>query len=217
MRAATGAIEEVAVPEDPQSGDISIKVIAGEAPSGICGSGIIDAVAALIRLGLIGSSGRIVADNALAQMPLSDAIKQRVGTGADGRTRQFALAPGVAITQKDIREVQLGKAAIAAGAKILMASIGLSADDLDAIYVAGAFGSHIDKESAQAIGLIPSPEKAKTEFVGNTAATGAAMALLSKEEEQQAADITKKITHVELANEPDFQEEYMSQMYFTIS
>jgi uncharacterized 2Fe-2S/4Fe-4S cluster protein (DUF4445 family) len=214
MRAATGAIEIVEAPKDPQSGDIITKVIGDEAVAGICGSGIIDSVATLINLGLVGKTGRLAADTALAELPLSDKIKQRIGLAEDGKTRQFTLEGDVAITQKDIREVQLGKAAIAAGAKILMASIGLTEEDLDVIYIAGAFGSHIDKESAQTIGLIPSPKNAEIEFVGNTAATGAAMVLLSGEEKAEAERLPSEITHIELAEEPKFQEEYMAQMYF---
>jgi len=213
MRAAAGAIEKIYIDKDK----VEIKVIDGVNPVGICGSGIIDAVAQLVVNGIIDSTGKFVKKEALKDKGYSSNITNRLKT--NGRVVEFVLAyvedsEGIVITQKDIREVQLAKAAICAGINILMKSLDVKVVDLDRISIAGAFGNYIDKESALVIGLLPEVDINKIISVGNAAGVGASLALLSKNMESDITDISAKIEHIELSTYVGFQEEYFSRMKF---
>ena len=120
----------------------------------------------------------------------------------------------IVITQNDIREVQLAKAAIAAGVQLMMKRMGSEPGQLDRIIVAGAFGNYIDKNSAVTIGLLPDIDRAKIHSAGNTAGAGTLMAVASSKEALRAQQIPEKLEHVELANEPDFQNVYLGAMSF---
>lgn len=212
MRAAEGAIEKVRI-----DGDVHIKVIGNAKPIGLCGSGIIDAVAQLIINGLVDRTGRFTSPEELIEKNIPGSMISRFRKGKRGN--EFVLAynqdgEDIVILQKDIREVQLAKAAIYAGIRIMMKQIGITDNDLDAIHIAGAFGSYVDIDSAFAIGLIPRIDKHKMISEGNSAGIGACMALLSKGKQQEAEKTAEIITHVELAACPEFQEEYLSAMSF---
>ncbi|QIB69994.1 DUF4445 domain-containing protein [Aminipila butyrica] len=214
MRAALGAIEQVEIEEE----QVRIQTIGGGEPLGICGSGIIDAVGELIRTGLLDKSGRLLSKEKLRQKGISEPLLEHVRE--EGRSSQFVLyfSPDgfrdVVLTQKDLREVQLVKAAISAGMTILMKELGLELRELERITIAGAFGSYIRRESAVNMGLLPNVEEDKFFFAGNTAGIGAAMILLSADCQKAAEALARQIQHVELAARSDFQEYYMAAMGF---
>ena len=206
MRAADGAIERVRTEKD----DIAVSTIGNKPAVGICGSGLIDAVAALIKIGVVDSSGKMLSKSEATSLPpkIADRITEHEGKPA------FGLSGEVILTQQDIREVQLAKGAIRAGAETLMQSIGLTAHDLDGVLLAGAFGSYIDKHSALEIGLLPDLSANKISSVGNAAGAGASMALLSKDCRKKAEVLAAEVEHIELSANPEFQEAYIKAMGF---
>jgi uncharacterized 2Fe-2S/4Fe-4S cluster protein (DUF4445 family) len=181
MRASTGAIAEVSIEEH----GVHCSVIGGGKARGICGSGLVYAVAAGLNLGRIAPSGR---------MPIP-----------------FELAPGVSLTQADIRELQLAKAAIAAGIQVLLRRIGAGAKDVRRLWLAGAFGNYVNRASAQRIGLIEFPEDV-IHPAGNTALLGAKIALFAPD--PAFRDVRAMIRHVPLATDPQFEDLYIGAMPF---
>lgn len=205
-RAAQGAIEAVVISD----GDIDIDVIGGGPPRSICGSGLIDAVAVMLELGVIDNTGRF-ADLA----NLAPAIAARITEAADQPA--FILAAGktpVMLTQKDIRQMQLGKAAIRAGIKLLQEKLGVEDAEIERIYLAGAFGNYIRPANAKRIGLLPNIPLERIQSIGNAAAVGAQMALVSSHCRKAAGELAKKIQYVEIAHEPRFQDVYADSMFF---
>jgi len=187
MRAATGAISAVTV----ERGGFSCHVLGNVSPRGICGSGLVDAVAAGLELGLIHPSGRL-----------------RSGDGA------LMLCPPVALTQNDVRELQLAKGAIAAGIRLLLARWGAEAGDLTRLYLAGAFGNYVNRTSAQRIGLIDFPPET-VKPAGNTALLGAKLALFNPADEAYTyAPIRSRIEHISLHTDPHFQDIFVAEMTF---
>jgi uncharacterized 2Fe-2S/4Fe-4S cluster protein (DUF4445 family) len=202
MRASTGAISQVTVspPLNPlltEEGTtgwcnrdrVHCRVIGDGTPRGLCGSGLVDAVAAGLELGVIATSGRF-----------------------SNSENSWMLAPPVALTQNDIRELQLAKAAIAAGIKLLMQRRG--AKELTRLYLAGAFGNYIDRASAQRIGLIDFPPE-RVEAAGNTALLGAKLALFSLDSEDGSCPgIRRLVEHVALNADPSFQDVFVEELAF---
>jgi uncharacterized 2Fe-2S/4Fe-4S cluster protein (DUF4445 family) len=182
MRAASGAIDHVMVTRD---GQLDCQVIGGGAPVGVCGSGLVDAVAAGLITERILPSGKI----------------------ADG-SRIFPLAGDIALQQSDVRELQLAKGAIAAGLRILLKDWGASAGDIRTLYLAGAFGNYLELESARRIGLIECPKEIVT-IAGNTALRGAKQILAGK-----AAPALEDLQHVKLSADPEFEDMFVSCMRF---
>lgn len=211
MRAATGAIEKVKIDQD-----VHLSII-GKAPAkGICGSGLMDIVSELVKAGIVDGSGRMLNREQAEHLP--ETLRSRLDRN-DAYGTHFILAyePGqeaVVITQKDVRELQLAKAAVYAGIQILLKEAGLSVDDLDQVLLAGAFGSYIDKESALALGLLPPVTPDKIVSVGNAAGAGAKFALLSADLRQEAEELARKVIHVELSTRQDFQEFFMDALGF---
>lgn len=213
MRAAAGSIESVAI----EAGEVRIKVIDDGSPIGICGSGLIDAVAQMLDAGLLNNKGNILSAEDAAARGLSPGLAVRLRKGQSGN--EFVLAwkdPGedIIITQKDIREVQLAKGAIYGGIVVLMSCLGVEPGQIDEIMLAGAFGSYISKKSLLRIGMVPGVSEDKIRHIGNAAGVGACMALLSEEEMKQADIQSKAAEHIELALHPDFEREYINAMYF---
>jgi len=211
-RAADGAIEAVVVSED----DIALDVIGCSAPRSICGSGLIDAVAVLCDLGVVDATGRFAGREQFKHLP--GAISSRI-LESNGETA-FCLAfdrkasqPTVILTQRDIREVQLAKAAIRAGSRILLNKLGLRDGDIQSVLLAGAFGNYIRPASAIRIGLLPNVPLDRVHFVGNAAASGAQMLLLSGECREKAARLARKIQYIEIAHEKDFTDIFADAMY----
>lgn len=206
MKAVTGAIEKIKI----NSGnlEVSYKTIDDEPPVGICGSGILDGIAELYRTGVINKRGRFTKID-------SERLMQQNGR------KEFVIAWGnetitgkeITITQADIGEIQLSKGAIHTGVAITMRRRGYTKEDLDRVYIAGAFGYHIDPLSAKILGMLPDIPTEKIKFVGNTAITGAKMCLTSRETREKAYALSKKIRYLELAVDPDFQQEFVNSMY----
>lgn len=189
MRAATGAISEVLLVESDGERTIDCRVLGNVTPSGICGSGLVDAVACGLDLKAIRPSGRL----------------------ASGE--EWLLQSPVSITQTDIRQLQLAKGAIAAGIRILLAQMGATPADLTRLYLAGAFGNYINRASAQRIGLLPFPPD-RVQASGNTALLGAKMALFAGDDLAQYAAIRAMTRHVSLNEDPQFMDVYVEEMAF---
>jgi uncharacterized 2Fe-2S/4Fe-4S cluster protein (DUF4445 family) len=211
-RATEGAIESVVANGD----DISLDVIGNAVPRSICGSGLIDAVAVLRDLGIVDVTGRFIPREQPRSLP--EAIGARIISDRGGQAA-FCLAydrrtsrPAVILTQRDIREVQLAKAAIRAGSRILLNKLGLHDSDIESILLAGAFGNYIRPASAVRIGLLPNVPLDRVHFVGNAAASGAQRLLLSDECRERAAALARKIRYVEIAHEKDFTDVFAEAM-----
>lgn len=212
MRAAAGAIEGVVI-----DGSVHLKTIDDAPTIGICGSGLIDAVSELLRVGVVDVSGRMLtkaqAQSAGVPSTIADCI---VGEGADA---YFLLSEAedrepIILTQSDIREVQLAKGAILAGIQTLMAELQMSVDEIESIMLAGAFGNYINKRSALGIGLLPQVKEEKILAIGNAAGVGACMALLSDAERGRADLLALSTEHIELSMNPTFQDYYIDAMTF---
>jgi uncharacterized 2Fe-2S/4Fe-4S cluster protein (DUF4445 family) len=204
MRATDGAIEGV------QLGDtIELQVIGGDIPAqGICGSGLVDAVAQLLLAGLLDHSGRMKTSADVPGHPLQDRLFD-----VDG-VRAFLLADGVYLTQKDIRELQFAKGSIATGIKVLMDILGVETKDLDEVLLGGSFGSYLNPESAKIIGLVPPVDVDRIIAVGNSAGEGAKIALLSYRERQVAFELPARIEYIELSGRTDFNDAFVSVLGF---
>jgi uncharacterized 2Fe-2S/4Fe-4S cluster protein (DUF4445 family) len=217
-RAAEGAIEAVVVNEEPDGIGIDLDVIGNVSPRSICGSGLIDAVAVMLDFGIIDATGRFVEPQKLKDK-LPPTIFSRI-IEQDGQLA-FCLYRAanvserkVFLTQKDIRQMQLAKAAIRAGIKLLQKRIGLEDYEIEHVLLAGAFGNYIRKESALRIGLLPTVPVEKIRFVGNAAASGARMILVSRQCRDKARELAGKIEYIEIAHEPEFQDVYADSMLF---
>jgi len=201
MRAAPGAIERVKIEGDRPT----FQVIGGGPPAGLCGSGILDALAQLHLAGVIDASGRL---GEHARVRTVDNVKEFVLVEEAERSG----GPAITLTQKDVRELQMAKAAIRAGIEILMAAHGVGPSEIDGVIIAGAFGSYIDVDSALTIGLLPPMAKERVVQVGNAAGSGAKMALISAKERAQAEALARRIRYIELATAPRFMDVYTQAM-----
>jgi uncharacterized 2Fe-2S/4Fe-4S cluster protein (DUF4445 family) len=187
MRAASGAISHVAA----RDGRLKCRVIGDCAPRGICGSGVVDAVATGLSIEAIQTNGRLT-----------------------GGTREFTLLSPVSITQADIRELQLAKGAIAAGLRLLLERCHAGAGGLSKVYLAGAFGNYIDIESGRRIGLLEA-DRSSIVPAGNTALRGVKMTLLAPRfAERRLREILRLVQHVPLAADPRFQETFVDCLAF---
>ena len=194
MRAAPGAIEYVQF----ENNTMKVQTIGGVPPVGICGSGLLDVVAQLRLNEVINASGRL-GDHPLVR--------------SDGSSKEFILAerPGAApitISQKDVRELQLAKAAIRVGIIALVENAGIEEKDIQKVIIAGAFGTFIDVHSAIIIGMLPDLPLDRFEQVGNAAGTGSRLALISKQERAKAGRLATQIGYIELARMPNFGQRF---------
>ena len=213
MRGAAGAVDRV----DLVGAKIHYHVIDEAAPQGICGSGLVDAVAALLAAGFINKDGRLLAREEVLDSSLARSLSNK-------KYNQFVLAPltrargskEVVITQKDIRELQLAKAAMIAGIRILLDKLSLKETDIREVYLAGAFGNYVRPQSALAIGLLPVFPNARVTQVGNAAGSGAKMALLSTSAVKEARRLARRINYIELAKVSHFQVEFLKGMAFPL-
>jgi uncharacterized 2Fe-2S/4Fe-4S cluster protein (DUF4445 family) len=213
MRAAPGAIEKIQI----KDGEVFIKTVDDAEPVGICGSGIIDVMAEMLGAGLINFKGRLASAEDLEKIHPGSPLSDRLINTEDGR--EFILVykedgDDIVVTQKDIREVQLAKGAVAAGISIMLNRMDKKPSDIHKIIIAGAFGNFIHKESAVAIGLIPSLPMNKIVSAGNTAGAGVSMTLMSDKEMELAKSVPTRVQHIELASCSDFQDEYMKALAF---
>lgn len=185
MRAADGAVDKVFT----VNGSLYTHVVGNDTPRGICGSGLVDAIAALLDMEVLDEGGYLESD-------------------------PFPLAPPVTLTGKDVRMVQLAKSAICAGLETLLQSASLSPERVDTLHVAGGFGSYLDPRSAKRIGLLPSALADRFETVGNAALSGASMLLLNDQLRTEAQWIAENASLLELSTSPVFSEHYMMGMLF---
>jgi uncharacterized 2Fe-2S/4Fe-4S cluster protein (DUF4445 family) len=209
MRAATGAIEVVRITPE----GIACKTIGDAPPVGLCGSGIVDAIAEMSRTGVIDRRGRLRAG----------APGVRRGAGANGTPwLEWVLVPAertgsgrdIVITQHDVNEIQLAKGAIATGIETLLEATQTAPESIQTVIVAGAFGSYLDLDSALAIGLLPRLPQATFAQVGNSAGVGAKMALLSHRERARAELIARRTGYVELTAFAGFNRRFARSMWF---
>ncbi|HQU32250.1 MAG: DUF4445 domain-containing protein [Planctomycetia bacterium] len=236
MRAGEGAIEHVRFEEE-----ISLDIIGGSQPRGICGSGLLDVVSELVRTGLVSAGGRLQAhdnekiitlqsrnpihpgkgdeggckDVCTNEKPLHNtAIKYKKNLYENDGKRHFRLTDTVSISQEDIRQVQLAKAAIRAGVEILLARGNVKAEELKTIIIAGGFGYHLNERSLFGIGLLPEAINAKISFVGNSSLEGAVRVLLNKRLVDDAVRIARTAQVVELSRIPEFERVFIREMHF---
>jgi uncharacterized 2Fe-2S/4Fe-4S cluster protein (DUF4445 family) len=215
MRAADGAIEAVAITPD----GLSLTVIGDCKPAGLCGSGLVDAVAGLLKAGLLDHSGRLVSDEAAAAM--LPALAPRLTML--GQERVFVLhwlgEPGdvsasIYLSQRDVRELQFAKAAIATGWRVLLEEAGLAPGDIQQVLLAGSFGSYLSPSSAIALGLVPKLPVLRVVSAGNVAGEGAKMALLSVRERAAALALLTEVRYVELSDRSGFNDAFVDQLQF---
>jgi uncharacterized 2Fe-2S/4Fe-4S cluster protein (DUF4445 family) len=214
MRAAPGAIEGVRVSEE----SVALDVIGDEAPVGICGSGLVDAVAELVHCGLLDHSGRFLSDEEAAESyPGLAARLTRIGEervfvldwrGADDPERSVFLS------QRDVRELQFAKASIATGWSILLRSLGVEAGEISQVLLAGSFGAYLTPLSAVRIGLVPRIALPRIVSAGNVAGEGAKIAALSVRERAEAHSILREVEYVELSGRADFNDMFIDQLAF---
>lgn len=205
MRADTGAIERIFI--DPVTKDVKYNVIGDVKPKGMCGSGVIDAVSQLFSAKIIDNSGRFRKDAISERLRISPKMTEFIIAYAN----ETATGKDITITQKDIRNVQLAKAAIYAGAKLLLAHLGVERPSK--VMLAGAFGNYIDIRNAYNLGMFPFSRLTDIIAVGNAAGEGAIFALLNKKERKEAENIIRKIEYVELSLCSEFQKEFLDALY----
>ena len=183
MRAASGAIDHVSMD--------SIHVIGEGKARGICGSGLMDAVAVMLQKGILNRRGRVLTEN-----------------------HDYEIADGVSLTQEDIRQVQLAKGAIAAGIELMAAHLEIRVEDIDRCILAGAFGSYLDPNSACRIGLLPESLRGKITAAGNLALEGAKLLSADETRLALAQQLTERVEYLELASQPGFQRSFARNMFF---
>lgn len=203
MRAAEGAIERVKITDQ----ELQYQTINNVPPVGICGSGILDAMAQLYLNGIIDQGGRM--GNIHPKVQRIDNERQFVLI--DDREREGGGS--ITITQKDIRQIQLAKAAVRAGVQSLLEAHGLTEEDIGRVIIAGAFGSYIDVESAMCIGMFPALPNERFHQVGNAAGMGARLALISTEQRAEAARLASKVHYLELGRVPHFTKTFVQASY----
>ena len=218
MRAAPGAIERVLI--DPQTHDVDYKVIGKDAwrkysdpkemqAKGICGSGILDLLAELYKAGIVNKSG---AFNKEGQK--SDRFRKNADTGRPefvlAWAEETSIGKDIVVTQKDVRQIQLAKGALYAGCKLMVKRMGLG--EADTVKIAGAFGTHVDREIALIMGLFPDCAIEKFQSIGNEAGDGCRAALLNVEKRKEADWYSRNVEYIELTVEETFQQDFMEAM-----
>lgn len=212
MRAADGAIEVVTIDKD----ELHLQVIGDVEPIGICGSGLVDACAQLVKAGLLDQSGKFVDDEtAKTKLPKLSKNLITLETGE----RVFVLHgdsknPKVYLSQRDVRELQFAKASIATGWRLLLEELSLDDLDVQQVLLAGSFGSYLSPASAVAIGLVPKLPVMRIVSAGNVAGEGAKMVLLSQTERSGAITLLNEVDYVELSDRQDFNDKFVDQLAF---
>jgi uncharacterized 2Fe-2S/4Fe-4S cluster protein (DUF4445 family) len=215
VRAASGAIETIKV----EDGDLVIGTIEDARPIGICGSGLVDACASLVQVGLLDHSGRFVTDEVAAKAApkLAPRLLQREGERVFVLTWNGAvgdLDDCVYLTQRDVRELQFAKAAIATGWALLLEEFGVEPTEIQQVLLAGSFGSYLSPASAIKIGLVPKLSVLRIVSAGNVAGEGAKMTLLSAQERHGANALLQEIDYVELSDRADFNDKFVERLAF---
>jgi uncharacterized 2Fe-2S/4Fe-4S cluster protein (DUF4445 family) len=211
MRAANGAIEHLRLVEDR----VEYQTIGSMPPAGLCGSGILDALAQLYLAGVVDARGRMGEHPRVRE---ADGKREFVLVGEDERhvlskAEGERGRPAITFTQKDVRELQLAKSAMRTGINVLLETNGLTADEIDQVIIAGAFGTYIDVASAVAIGMLPRLPLDRFRQVGNAAGMGAKLALISRGKRAEAQALARRIGYVELATDSQFARTFAQAMY----
>ncbi|MEK6727286.1 MAG: ASKHA domain-containing protein [Candidatus Omnitrophota bacterium] len=207
MRSSKGAIQKVKI--DPKDFDVVCDTIGGAPARGICGSGYIDIIAGMLKVGIIDKSGKIIAEN-----------KKRIRDSDLGREfvlyfkEQADSTSDIVVNEADIENLKRAKGAIYAATSILVKHMGLDFASIKKFFIAGGFGTYLDIENAVRIGLLPDLERQKFSFIGNSSLAGARQMLLSFEATKIAETIAKKITYFELSVDPGYMDEYMAALFF---
>ncbi len=202
MRATEGAIENVNI--NRETLDVEIEVIGDSKPMGICGSGMIDAISEMFITGIINQKGKLQKDKS-----------DRVRDGEDGPefVVHFGDKKDIVLSDPDIENIVRAKAAIYAGFSTLLNEVGFTFDDVHRVYIAGGFGKFLDIDKAIILGMLPEMPKEKFEYMGNTSVTGAYLCTLSRKLREEAEEISRQITYVELSVSNSFMDEYMSGLF----
>jgi uncharacterized 2Fe-2S/4Fe-4S cluster protein (DUF4445 family) len=212
MRASPGAIEGVRISAQA----IELRVIGDVEPIGLCGSGLVDAVAELVSLGVVDRSGRFVPEEEAARIAPGVAARLTM-VGAE---RVFVLhwregaETSIYLSQRDVRELQFAKAAIATGWHLLLEDAGIEAGDVQQVLLAGSFGSYLSPASAVRLGLVPKLPVLRVVSAGNVAGEGAKMALLSVRERAGAMALLEEVNYVELSDRADFNDRFVELLQF---
>jgi uncharacterized 2Fe-2S/4Fe-4S cluster protein (DUF4445 family) len=209
MRATCGAIDSVGI--SPQDARVWLSTIDGGRPVGLCGTGMIDALAQLFLAGLVDRSGRFQLDRAPARFQLS----------AEDDRPEFVLVPaqeagnprGIVITQADVENLIRTKGAIYAAAACLVNSVGLSFADIQKVYIAGAFGNKLDVSNCVTVGLLPDLPAERIRFIGNSSVAGAKLVMLSERMLAEASRIRERITYEELMINPRYMDDFLSACF----
>jgi uncharacterized 2Fe-2S/4Fe-4S cluster protein (DUF4445 family) len=215
MYAGPGAIEKVRL---DVNGDCECKVIGRVEPRGICGSGLVDIGAELLRAGLMDETGRLLAPDEV-DTGLSPLLRGRIREDEAGI--HFVLAENssgeaIVLTQRDIRELQLAKAAIRSGVEALLDAVDLKPADLTEFYLAGGFGSYLDSRQAIRLGMIPEIAEDRIHFIGNAAVVGARLALVSTDMRRRAEKLARSAEHLQIAETAEFQMRFADAMLFDL-
>jgi uncharacterized 2Fe-2S/4Fe-4S cluster protein (DUF4445 family) len=215
VRAASGAIETIKITD----GQLVIGTIDDTPAIGICGSGLVDACASLVEVGLLDHSGRFVTDEIAKQVAptLADRLLEREGERVFVLTWSKEvgdLSDCVFLTQRDVRELQFAKAAIATGWALLLEEFGVAESEIQQVLLAGSFGSYLSPASAVKIGLVPKLSVMRILSAGNVAGEGAKMVLLSAQERHGATALLEEINYVELSDRADFNDKFVDRLAF---
>jgi uncharacterized 2Fe-2S/4Fe-4S cluster protein (DUF4445 family) len=207
MNATQGAIERVSI--DKETGKVYFRTIGNGPAQGLCGSGVVDLIAEMLKVGAINQTGC-----------LKELKNQRVRLNKEGSCEFLVVQKeglnneDIVLTQKDIREIQLAKGAIRSGIEMLLRRMEISVEQIEHVYLAGAFGTYLDPASAVAIGMMPSFPLKIVSSIGNAAGAGARSALISAKVRNICEKIVTDIEYVELATQPDFQSIFLESLTF---
>lgn len=204
MRARSGSIEKIEI--NPGTLDVKYKTIDNEPPIGICGSGMIDLVAEMLKVGIIDVGGIFNQNISNPRIREKDGMKEFVVVPVN----DSAIKEDITFSFKDVNQVVLAKAAIQTGFKILLQAMNIDKSDIETLFVAGAFGSYINKESARMIGIFPEIDLSKIKVIGNAAGTGARMCLVSESAKKIAEEYSTKIKYLELGINENFQKIFLN-------
>jgi len=202
MRATEGAIEDVKINRDTLEPEI--KVIGDVSPMGICGSGMIDAIAEMFLTGILNQKGKLQKDRSDRVRMGEDCLEFVVHYGKD---------KDIVLTEPDVENIIRAKAAIYAGFSTLLHEAGFTFNDVHKVYIAGGFGKFLDIEKAIILGLLPELPKNKFEYMGNTSVIGTYLCILSRVMRAEAEDIARKMTYIELSVSKSFMDEYVSGLF----
>jgi uncharacterized 2Fe-2S/4Fe-4S cluster protein (DUF4445 family) len=207
MRAVTGAIERLQI-KPGRKCKVEYETVGNAKPIGICGSGMIDGVAELLKARLINESGGFTENSSTPKLRIRTGEKEFVLV-----SKKEGASRDIVITQRDIEQIQLAKAAIYAGCHILMERKKVETRDIRNVFLAGAFGNYLNPDKAKLIGMLPDVPTDKIRFVGNAAGVGARMALLSMRLRCAASAVSRRVKYLELALDPDFRKEFTSALF----